>query len=132
MTIKITCVVNDTVENGSSLNAEHGLSFWIQTEKGVVLLDTGQTAAVLSHNLKVLNLSPQNIDKLVLSHAHYDHTGGLEAILSRNTDLTLFAHPDIFRPRYSLRQGEYQSIGLAYEQSSLMQRVNDFTAKTTG
>ena len=123
MTTRIICVVNDTAEKGSNLHSEHGLSFWIQTEKGTVLLDTGQTAAVLSHNLKMLNLLPKDIDVLALSHAHYDHTGGLEAILSSNTKLTLFAHPDIFRPRYSLRQGEYRSIGLAYEQFSLSQRV---------
>ena len=123
MTTRIICVVNDAVKEDSNLHSEHGLSFWIQTEKGVVLLDTGQTAAVLSHNLKVLDLLPQHIDMLVLSHAHYDHTGGLEAILSRSTNLTLFAHPDIFRPRYSLRQGEYRSIGSAYEQFSLSQRV---------
>jgi 7,8-dihydropterin-6-yl-methyl-4-(beta-D-ribofuranosyl)aminobenzene 5'-phosphate synthase len=78
---------------------------------------------VLSHNLKELRLSFQDIDMLALSHAHYDHTGGLEAVLSSNTTLTLFAHPDIFRPRYSLRQEEYRSIGLAYEQFSLSQRI---------
>ena len=123
MTIKIICVVNDTVKNSSNLIAEHGLSFWIQTKHGIVLLDTGQTAAVLSHNLKVLNLFPQDVDKLVFSHAHYDHTGGLEAILASNTKLTLYAHPDIFRARYSLRQGEYHSIGLSFDQPSLAQRV---------
>ena len=123
MTVKITSVVNDMIENSSGLNAEHGLSFWIQTEKGVVLLDTGRTAVVLSHNLEVLDLLPQNIDMLVLSHAHYEHTGGLEAFLSRNTKQTLFAHSDIFRPRYSFWQGEYRSYGLAYEQSSYLQRV---------
>jgi len=124
MAIKISCVVNDTVKNNLNLIAEHGLSFWIQTENGTVLLDTGQTAAVLSHNLKMLNFLPQDIDALVLSHAHYDHTGGLEAILSINTKLTLFAHSDIFRPRYSFRQDEYRSIGLAYDQFSLSKRVN--------
>jgi 7,8-dihydropterin-6-yl-methyl-4-(beta-D-ribofuranosyl)aminobenzene 5'-phosphate synthase len=123
MTTRIICVVNDTVEIGSNLKSEHGLSFWIQTEHATVLLDTGQTPGVLSHNFKVLDLLPQDIDMLALSHAHYDHTGGLEAILSSNKKLTLIAHPDIFRPRYSLRQGEYRSIGLAYEQFSLSQRV---------
>jgi len=123
MTTKIICAVNDAAKEDTNLHSEHGLSFWIHTEHGTVLLDTGQTPGVLSHNLKELRLSFQDIDMLALSHAHYDHTGGLEAVLSSNSTLTLFAHPDIFRPRYSLRQGEYRSIGLAYEQYSLSQRI---------
>ncbi len=123
MTTKIICVVDNAVNKDSNLHGEHGLAFWIQTEHGIVLLDTGQTAAVLSHNVKVLDLLPQDIDMLALSHAHYDHTGGLEAILSKNTNLTLYAHSDIFRPRYSLRNGEYRSIGLAVEQIDLSRRV---------
>ena len=123
MTTRIICVVNDTAEKGSNLQSEHGLSFWIHTEHGTVLLDTGQTPGVFLHNFKALKLSFQDIDLLVLSHAHYDHTGGLEAVLSNNTKLTVFAHPDLFRSRYALRQGEYQSIGLALDQSSLKQRV---------
>ena len=123
MTTRIICVVNDTAEKGSNLQNEHGLSFWIHTEHGTVLLDTGQTPGVFLHNFKALKLSFQDIDLLVLSHAHYDHTGGLEAVLSNNTKLTIFAHPDLFRSRYALRQGEYQSIGLALDQSSLKQRV---------
>lgn len=123
MTTKIICVVNDVAKKDTNLHSEHGLSFWLQTEHGNVLWDTGQTPEVFSHNLKVLRLSLQNIDMLALSHAHYDHTGGLGAVLSSNTTLTLFAHPDIFQPRYSLRQGEYRSIGLAYNQSSLSQQI---------
>ena len=123
MTTKIICAVNDAVKEGTNLHSEHGLSFWIQKEHETVLLDTGQTPGVLSHNLKELKLSFQDIDMLALSHAHYDHTGGQESVLSNNTTLTLFAHPDIFRPRYSLRQGEYRSIGMAYEQFSLSQRI---------
>ena len=111
MVRKITCVVNDTALSDTDLRSEHGLSFWIETGQGIVLFDTGQTSEVLSHNLKVLGLKPRDIGALVLSHAHYDHTGGLEAVLMKNSDLNIYAHADIFRPRYSLRKGKYQSIG---------------------
>ncbi len=121
---KIICVVDNAVKEGTGLQSEHGLSFWIETAYGNVLLDTGQTAAVLSHNLDVLGLSPREVDKLALSHAHYDHTGGLDAVLSKNTALTLFAHPDVFRPRYSLRKGEYQSIGLSLSGEALAARAD--------
>ncbi|HUV15548.1 MAG TPA: MBL fold metallo-hydrolase [Pelolinea sp.] len=95
-----------------NLRREHGLSLWIETEYGIVLYDTGQTNEVLSHNLSVLSLTPQDIQALVLSHAHYDHTGGLETILAVNPDIPIFAHSDIFRQRFSLKNGEYQFIGL--------------------
>lgn len=124
MTTKIICVVNNTSEKNTELQSEHGLAFWIETEHGIVLFDTGQTAAVLSHNLDVLGLSPQNVDMLALSHAHYDHTGGLEAILSKNKKLALYAHPDIFTPRYSLRKGLYHSIGLSLSREFLSSMVD--------
>lgn len=123
MMTRIICIVDNAVKNNTDLHSEHGLAFWIETEHGNVLFDTGQTADVLSHNLDVLGLLPQDVDNLVLSHAHYDHTGGLEAILSKNTKLTLYAHTDIFRPRYSLRNGEYRSIGLPLEQIDLSRRI---------
>lgn len=119
MTVKIVCVVNDKADEESGLITEHGQSFWIQTEHGITLFDTGQTPETLSHNLDKLGLPIRDIDRLVLSHAHYDHTGGLEAVLTANADLPIHAHPDIFRPRYSLRQGKYHSIGLAYDRDAL-------------
>jgi len=121
---RIICVIDDAARNDTNLHSEHGLAFWIETEQANVLFDTGQTEKGLLHNLDVLGLLPQDVDVLAFSHAHYDHTGGLEAILAQNTKLTLYAHRDIFRPRFSLRKGEYRSIGLVVEQADLSRRVN--------
>jgi len=116
----ITCVVNDTVIGNTGLRSEHGLAFWVETDHGVVLFDTGQTAAGLSYNMGLLGLKPQNINALALSHSHYDHTGGLPAVLSKNTNLSIYAHSDIFEPRYSFRNGEYHSIGLQWTRETLI------------
>jgi 7,8-dihydropterin-6-yl-methyl-4-(beta-D-ribofuranosyl)aminobenzene 5'-phosphate synthase len=115
----ITCVVDNTTQQDSALRSEHGLAFWIDTGQGSVIFDTGQTMSVLSHNLALLGLAPQNVDALVLSHAHYDHTGGLNAVLSQNKKQKIYAHSDIFRPRYSLRDGEYHPIGLKISREEL-------------
>ena len=123
MVTKITCVVNDVALSEIDLRREHGLAFWIETGQGNILFDTGQTAEVLSHNLAVLDLRPQDAGSLALSHAHYDHTGGLEAILSKNLDLTIYAHIDIFQPRYSLQKGKYQSIGISLTHESLTKQA---------
>ncbi len=111
MPIKIICVVNDIVNQGMGLQSEHGLCVWIETAHGSILFDTGQTAAVFSHNLSLLGLSIPDIHALALSHAHYDHTGGVEKFLSDNPGSPVYGHTDIFRPRYLLRNGEYQFIG---------------------
>ena len=119
----IICVVDDIALKGTRLKAEHGLAFWVETKYGTVLFDTGQTADVLSHNMSVLNLDAKDIDVVAFSHAHYDHTGGLEAILSKNPDLAIMANADIFRPRYSFRKGEYKQIGLQVDREEFSKRV---------
>ncbi len=121
--IKITCVVDNNAKENTGLRSEHGLSFWIETEDGVLIFDTGQTAAALALNLGLLNLNIQDADTLALSHAHYDHTGGLEFILSQKKNLKIYAHSDLFQPRYSFREGEYRSIGIRLTQEELSQRA---------
>jgi 7,8-dihydropterin-6-yl-methyl-4-(beta-D-ribofuranosyl)aminobenzene 5'-phosphate synthase len=123
MPTKITVVVENHVKEGSNLRSEHGLSFWIETPHGIVLFDTGQTEDVLFHNMEMLGLNPEDVDALVLSHSHYDHTGGLETILAKNHGLPLIAHADLFRSRYSLRNGEYKSIGMVIPEQELAERV---------
>ncbi len=120
----ITCIVDNEVQIGSLLKREHGLSFWVETPKGCVLFDTGQTTAVLTHNMACLGLSHPAPDALVLSHAHYDHTGGLDAILTTHSSIRVFAHSDIFQQRFSLRNGQYQQIGLSEENTRLMRKAN--------
>ena len=126
---KITCVVDNTVERSSQFWGEHGLAFWIETDQGCALFDTGQSGVVLSHNLEALGLRLQDANALALSHSHYDHTGGLSAVLSQNPGLPVYANADFLRPRYSLRGGEYKSIGLPMPQEKLTQladlRLND-------
>ena len=123
MTTKIICVVDNQVMQGSKLKSEHGLAFWIETDDDVLLFDTGQSTEVLEHNIEILGLRLQDIDYLALSHAHYDHTGGLEAVLSNKDNLEIFANPDILRPRYALRDGDYESIGMAIDPSKSSNRV---------
>lgn len=121
--MKIVCVVENDVIKGSDLLGEHGLSFWIETPNGIILFDTGQTDSVLAHNLRILGLSLQNVSALALSHAHYDHTGGLETVLAAKKDMPIYANPDLFRKRYALRNGEYHSIGMKIDQSTLSSRA---------
>lgn len=109
---RIMCVVENSVQQGSLLWGEHGVAYLIKTENGCVLFDTGQSGSVLLHNLALFDETLANIDGLVLSHAHMDHTGGLTAVLSGKSHLPIYGSPDIFRPRYSVRGNKANSIGL--------------------
>lgn len=110
--LKITCLVENTARRGSPFWGEHGLSFLIETGGGCVLFDTGQTGAVLLHNLALQSIPVAEIDAIVLSHAHNDHSGGLPVLLSRPLEVPLYASPDIGRPRFSRKEGRYRFIGL--------------------
>ena len=121
--VRITCVVNDIALRDSSFRSEHGLSFWIQTPSGSVLFDTGQTEKAFRYNLCSLGFDKQNLQALALSHAHYDHTGGLEVALELFPNLQVYAAADLFTARYSYRNGTYRSIGMTLTQKELVEKV---------
>jgi 7,8-dihydropterin-6-yl-methyl-4-(beta-D-ribofuranosyl)aminobenzene 5'-phosphate synthase len=124
--MSITCLVDNTAQPGSRLWAEHGLAFLIEAGTRRVLFDTGQSGTVLMHNLGVLGVDPGTIDTLAISHAHYDHTGGLPALLERTRPgLPLYAHPDLFRERFSQRQGDplAKEIGVPLGREALASRT---------
>src|SRR5512143_2349894 len=74
---------------------EHGFSALIEVEGKKILLDTGSTGIAVVHNLNLLGLKPEDIDIIVVSHGHIDHTGGLS-----NFSAKIIAHPDAFLKRY--------------------------------
>lgn len=96
--IHITAIVDNMAR--PDLLAEHGLSFWIETAKTKVLFDTGQGPA-LSHNAARLNIRLDEAQAVVLSHGHYDHTGGLPHVLGQNSHAPVLLHPAALHPRFS-------------------------------
>jgi 7,8-dihydropterin-6-yl-methyl-4-(beta-D-ribofuranosyl)aminobenzene 5'-phosphate synthase len=84
--------------------AEHGLSFLVSVtvgdERSTVLFDTGSTVDGLTHNLRVLGVDPAEIEGIVLSHGHFDHTTGLNGLAQRPKPLPpLVLHPDFWLKR---------------------------------
>jgi len=121
--MRLTCLVDNSVQAGSSLWGEHGLSFLIEAEAGNVLWDTGQSGTVLAHNLRALHLDGVPLSAIALSHAHYDHTGGLEVALEMFPGVPVYAHADLFQERYSRRGQDVHPIGLHLTQRELEQRT---------
>jgi 7,8-dihydropterin-6-yl-methyl-4-(beta-D-ribofuranosyl)aminobenzene 5'-phosphate synthase len=110
--MRLICVTDNCVARGSSLWGEHGLCFWVETDQGAVLWDTGQTATVLFHNLRALSLEDRAVVALGLSHAHYDHTGALTAFLERHPGMQVYGNASLFEPRYARSGERVRAIGL--------------------
>jgi 7,8-dihydropterin-6-yl-methyl-4-(beta-D-ribofuranosyl)aminobenzene 5'-phosphate synthase len=78
---------------------------------------------VLLHNLKLLNIDPASFDALAISHAHYDHTGGLPALLGQlRPGIPLFANADLFRERFAQRDGPPKRIDFPSSKEELATR----------
>jgi 7,8-dihydropterin-6-yl-methyl-4-(beta-D-ribofuranosyl)aminobenzene 5'-phosphate synthase len=78
---------------------------------------------VLLHNMELLGADPTSIDALALSHSHYDHTGGLPALLPQLGSIPLHGSPDLFTERYACREGEVTDIGLALSREEMAERL---------
>ncbi len=109
MDTKITIVVDNNTTSG--LASEHGLSLWIESGGKRILFDTGQGPA-LKNNAQALGIDVATTDILVLSHGHYDHTGGIAHVLERARDIEVYCHPGVVQPRYAVRDGKARFIGI--------------------
>jgi 7,8-dihydropterin-6-yl-methyl-4-(beta-D-ribofuranosyl)aminobenzene 5'-phosphate synthase len=98
--VKITILVDNRA--GDGLVAEHGLSMWIEAGDRKVLFDTGQGSA-LPPNAASLHVDFRETDAMVLSHGHFDHTGGVAHVLKTAGPIDTYCHPGVVLPRYSIR-----------------------------
>lgn len=109
----------------------HGLAMLLQCGHTRVLFDTGPDGSLLA-NAAALGVSLRPLTAIVLSHGHFDHTGGLEAVLVHCGPVRVVAHPDIFAARFSgpdphnarpigmrLSREAYETLGARFALSEL-------------
>ena len=78
-----------------------------------ILYDAQTGAAPILHNLKVLGTSLDNVSTIFLSHCHFDHTGGLAAVLEEiEPPIPVVCHPEIFRPCFEINPDGITHIGI--------------------
>jgi 7,8-dihydropterin-6-yl-methyl-4-(beta-D-ribofuranosyl)aminobenzene 5'-phosphate synthase len=87
------------------LRAEHGYAVLLTVERdgqqASLLYDAGLGSDTVLHNMDVLDIQPQDLRAVVMSHGHADHHGGLEGIFRRigRRGMPLLLHPDVWRER---------------------------------
>jgi len=114
MPIQITTLSENTVASVNLL-AEWGLSILVEADGYKVLMDTGRSFSA-AYNAITLGIDLSQIDKIVFSHGHFDHTGGLLDILKMvKGEREVIAHPDIWALKYARRsERAMQYIGVPF------------------
>ncbi len=121
MQIKVTTLTENTANFG--VIAEWGLSILVEVDGFKILMDTGLSFSAM-HNAQLMGVDLTTIDRIVLSHGHADHTGGLCNVLKLRGEVEVIAHPDVWALKYSRRDGQAQEqyIGIPYSREELESR----------
>lgn len=129
---KITVLCENTVPK-PGLVGEHGFAALIEVAGESILFDTGQGFALIPNALR-LNKDLRLVSQVVLSHGHFDHTGGLLAFLGIHGPCDITAHPDILSERFwrlPSPTGEAPlSIGIPWREAYLTSRGARFQWRT--
>jgi len=94
--------------------SEHGLSFLIEADRKKILFDTGSSDLFLQ-SADRLSLDLEEVDRIVLSHGHWDHGNGLAWMKGK----PLICHPGCFVKRYRKSGGEYLGLSLSREETAV-------------
>ena len=99
---------------------QHGLSFYVETAKHKIVVDAGPSADFLE-NAKTLGIDLKKVDALILSHGHYDHSGGILPFTECNPDAKIYLQASALREYYAFDGEElgYRYIGIDKEIAKL-------------
>jgi 7,8-dihydropterin-6-yl-methyl-4-(beta-D-ribofuranosyl)aminobenzene 5'-phosphate synthase len=89
--MKLTIVYdNEVYRKDIGLKSDWGFSCLIEANKTIILFDTGAKSDILLSNMQKLSINPMSIDKIVISHEHWDHNGGLNVLATIVDDADLY------------------------------------------
>ena len=118
MAVRITTLSENSVAVPDVI-AEWGFSLLVEIDGLTLLLDTGASNSVI-HNAGMLGVDLKKVDKIILSHGHYDHTGGLQNVLrAMRKKIEIIAHPDIWAEKYARQQDVYHYVGIPFQRQVL-------------
>lgn len=94
--MKVT-IIYDNEAFRKDLEADWGFSSLVEAKGRKILFDTGANGDILLLNMQKLGIDPKEIQDIFISHAHFDHTGGLSSFLNQNRDVTVWVPPSFKR-----------------------------------
>jgi len=110
-------IENTTAETG--LQPQHGLSLWLEAGQERILIDTGQDGSFLQ-NAHSMDIDLASITQVVLTHGHYDHTGGIPALLETGVTPRITVHPQAWEDRIACpKNAPPRAIGIPWSQELL-------------
>ena len=109
---------------------EHGLSLYLETDCHKILFDAGQSVA-FADNARKLGVDLKAVDFAVLSHGHYDHSGGLGKFLEINKAAPVYVSQWAFEPHWE-SDGRYVGVEQSLQENSRIRYVAEKTELAEG
>ena len=125
--MRIVTLSENTVSENSGLAmrlsgglGEWGLSILVEADDYKILLDTGASISAI-RNAELMGIDLSGVDKIVLSHGHSDHTGGLRDVMRKmKKKVEIIAHPDVWASKYArIGNGPYIYAGIPFQRDEL-------------
>ena len=120
--ITLTFLIENSKPEGSSLVAEHGLSFFVETGRTKFIFDCGHTGAAFD-NAKNLGVDLSGVKIVALSHSHYDHAGGFPKLLDFAPIEKIFTGENFWEEKFSRGEaGSFKYRGCGFDKNFLTAR----------
>lgn len=108
-------ILSENLTYKSFLKSEHGFCCLIEYNKERIMFDTG-AGNLFYENALNMNIDLSTVDYLILSHSHYDHSGGVEKILELNPNIEIITGKNFFQEKYN-NKGIHR--GVSFKQSDI-------------
>ena len=119
--LKITVVVDNTASR--TCLAEHGLSYYVEIDGKRLFFDSGQ-GKIIRYNCDKLDIDPLRANAFVLSHGHYDHTGGIKYLSEHFSDnVRVYIHPGVLEKKYAKDEDKFRYIGIAKKNKEWLKSI---------
>jgi 7,8-dihydropterin-6-yl-methyl-4-(beta-D-ribofuranosyl)aminobenzene 5'-phosphate synthase len=130
--MRLDVLIENRADDDANLPGEHGLSVLVRAHGRHLLFDTGASGnAVTNADALGLGKALAQLDAIVVSHGHYDHAGGLRAVLERRRrPIPVHVRPGFFASRLSLRDGTPRDIGVPFPRQELEAQGASFIDET--